>query len=48
MFDDSRREWLTRLAGCIGLFALLWVISLSFSVLGIILFSGSGEKSGLA
>ncbi len=34
MFDDSRREWLTRLAGCIGLFALLWVVSLSFSVFG--------------
>ncbi len=34
MFDDSRREWLTRLAGCIGLFALLWIVSLSFSLFG--------------
>jgi hypothetical protein len=34
MFDDSRREWLTRLAGCTGLVALLWIVSLSFSLFG--------------
>lgn len=34
MFDDSRREWLTRLAGCIGLVILLWVVVVGFSVFG--------------
>lgn len=34
MFDDSRREWLTRLAGSIELVALLWIVSLSFSLFG--------------
>ncbi|MGB0013188.1 MAG: hypothetical protein WBQ03_16380 [Candidatus Sulfotelmatobacter sp.] len=34
MFDDSRREWLTRWAGCIGLAGLLWIVSLSFSLFG--------------
>ena len=33
-FDDSRREWITRLAGCIGLLILLWIVSFSFSLFG--------------
>lgn len=34
MFDDDRREWLTRLAGCIGLVILLWILSFGFSLFG--------------
>jgi len=34
MFDDSRREWLTRLAGCIGLVILMWSLLLGFSLFG--------------
>ncbi len=34
MFDDSRREWITRLAGCIGLIMLLWILSFSVSLFG--------------
>ncbi|MGA8272941.1 MAG: acyltransferase [Candidatus Sulfotelmatobacter sp.] len=34
MFDDGRREWLTRLAGCIGLIILLWILSFGSSLFG--------------
>lgn len=34
MFDDSRREWLTRLTGCIGLVMLVWTVSVGFSLFG--------------
>jgi hypothetical protein len=34
MFDDSRREWLTRLAGSLCLVMLVWMVSLSFSLFG--------------
>ena len=34
-FQDARREWVSRLAAWIGLFMLLWFISLSFSLLGL-------------
>lgn len=34
MFDNSRREWLARLAGCIGMVILLWSLSLGFSLFG--------------
>jgi Patatin-like phospholipase len=33
-FEDARREWLSRLAGWIGLFMLLWVLCFGFSLFG--------------
>ena len=33
-FQDARREWISRLAAWIGLFMLLWIMSLGFSLLG--------------
>ena len=49
MFDDSRREWLTRLVGSIGLVMLLWIVSLSFSLFGyhIVLWLGKKAWAGI-
>jgi len=33
-FRDSYREWLSRLAAWMGLFMLLWTLSMGFSLLG--------------
>jgi len=32
-FRDSYREWLSRMAACMGLFMLLWTLSMGFSLL---------------